>query len=301
LIALVAGFLLVAYLLAPGAIYRLTFSFYISSKRFQRTRTEEIVFSVLVTIIPFLLTWILLLHTPVGSYPTIHAAMGKREAYSAILSSLLSDTAHGSPTLISAYLRATAEQARFIGLLWFLCAIEGWQTGRVIRGYGDYPDGSFLRAFCDRFLLKNVSEWQILFTTLSLRSDDPRKVVEIDALSTLNVLYRGRLVNWFTDQDGKLEGVFLINAQRFRRDQIARDRTANIVKDSEEYWKPVPGSNLYLAASSLANYNIRYVEPTDLEFVEQELGEGIVITPLPPNSDVSASDDNQYRARSENK
>ncbi len=52
MIALVAGFLLVAYLLAPGAIYRLTFSFYISSKRFQRTRTEEIVFSVLVTVIP---------------------------------------------------------------------------------------------------------------------------------------------------------------------------------------------------------------------------------------------------------
>jgi hypothetical protein len=147
---------------------------------------------------------------------------------------------------------------------------------------GDYPDGSFLRGFCDRFLLKNVSEWQILFTTLSLPSDDPRTVVEIDALSTLNVLYRGRLVNWFTDQDGKLAGIFLINAQRFRRDQIARDRANNIFKENEKYWTPVPGSNLYLAAANLANYNIRYVEPSDIEFVEQELGTGVVITPLPP-------------------
>jgi hypothetical protein len=292
LIALVAGFLLVAYLLAPGAIYRLTFSFYISSKRFQRTRTEEIVFSVLVTIIPFLLTWILLLHTPLGSEPAIHGSIGKREAYSTILSSLISDTAHGSPNLISAYLRATAEQARFIGLLWFLCAIEGWLTGRVIRRYGDYPDGSFLRGFCDRFLLKNVSEWQVLFTTLSLRSDDPRTVVEIDALSTLNVLYRGRLVNWFTDQEGKLEGIFLINAQRFRRDQIARDRAANIVKKNEDYWAAVPGSNLYLVASSLTSYNVRYVEPSDIEFVEQELGERVVITPLPPDGEVLASENN---------
>jgi hypothetical protein len=282
LIALVAGFLLVAYLLAPGAIYRLTFSFYISSKRFQRTRTEEVVFSVLVTVIPFLLTWILLLHTPIGSYPSIHGSVDKREAYRSILSSLLSDTTHGSPALISAYLRAAAEQARFIGLLWLLCAIEGWQTGRIIRSYGDYPDGSFLRAFCDRFLLKNVSEWQILFTTLSLRSDDPRTVVEIDALSTLNVLYRGRLVNWFTDQDGKLAGIFLINAQRFRRDQIARDRTNNIFKKNDAYWAAVPGSNLYLVASSLTSYNVRYVEPSDIEFVEQELGTGVVITPLPP-------------------
>lgn len=281
MIALVAGFLLVAYLLAPGAIYRLTFSFYISSKRFQRTRTEEIVFSVLVTVIPFLLTWILLDHTPLGGYPVIHSSVGKREAYRSILSSLLSDTTRGSPTLITAYLRAAAEQSRFIAILWLLCAVEGWQMGRVIRSYGDYSDGSFLRTFCDRFLLKNVSEWQVLFTTLSLQSDDPRTVVEIDALSTLNVLYRGRLVNWFTDQDGKLEGIFLINAQRFRRDQIARDRASNIFKASEEYWTPVPGSNLYLAASTLANYNIRYVEPTDIEFVEQELGTGVVITPLP--------------------
>ena len=284
MIALVAGFLLVAYLLAPGAIYRLTFSFYISSKRFQRTRTEEVVFSVLVTVIPFLLTWILLLHTPLGGYPAIQSSIDKRDAYRSILSSLLSDTTHGSPALITAYLRVAAEQSRFVALLWLLCAIEGWLTGRVIRSYGDYPDGSFLRAFCDRFLLKNVSEWQILFTTLSLRSDDPRKAVEIDALSTLNVLYRGRLVNWFTDQDGKLEGVFLINAQRFRRDQIARDRASDIFKENEEYWTTVPGSNLYLAATNLANYNIRYVEPSDIEFVEQELGTGVVITPLPPES-----------------
>jgi hypothetical protein len=287
LIALVAGFLLVAYLLAPGAIYRLTFSFYISSKRFQRTRTEEVVFSVLVTIIPFLLTWILLTRTPLGAIPAIQSPISKHEAYRDILSSMLTDTSHGGPgsgVIIAAYLRAFAEQARFIAVLWIFCAIEGWQTGRVIRRYGDYPDGSFLRTLCDRFLLKNVSEWQVLFTTLSLPSSDPRTVVEIDALSTLNILYRGRLVNWFTDQDGKLEGIFLIGAQRFRRDQLARDRAANITKDASTYWAPVPGSNLYLVASTLASYNVRYAEPTDLEFVEQELGEGISITPLPPDN-----------------
>ncbi len=280
--ALVAGFLLVAYLLAPGAIYRLTFSSYISSKRFQRTRTEEVVFSVLVTLVPFLLTWILLLHTPLGRYPALHHATSKREAYRAVLTSLLSYIPQASPALISAWIRTAAEQGRFIAVLWLFCAIEGWQLGRVVRRYGDYPDGSFLRGFCDRFLLKNVSEWQVLFTTLSLPSGDPRTVVEIDALSSLNILYRGRLVNWFTDQDGKLEGIFLINAQRFQRDQLARDRAANIVKKNVDYWVPVPGSNLYLVSSSLVSYNVHYAEPTDLDFVEQELGPGVVITPLPP-------------------
>ena len=283
MIAIVAGFVLVAYLLAPGAIYRLTFSFYLSSKRFQRTRTEEVVFSVLVTVIPFLLAWILLLHTPLGSYPVLHSPPGKREAYRAVLSSLVSDTAKGTPALLAAYLRCAAEQARFIAVLWLLCALEGWLTGHVIRSYGDYADGSFLRKFCDRFLLKNVSEWQVLFTTLALRSDDPRTIVEIDALSSLNILYRGRLVNWFTDQAGQLEGIFLINAQRFQRDLLARDRAGNIHKPNEDYWVPVPGSNLYLVASSLTSYNVRYAEPSDLEFVEEELGERVVITRLPPD------------------
>ena len=63
MIALIAGFLLVGYLLAPGAIYRQIFSFYIPAKRFQRSRTEEIVFSVLATLLPFAISWLLLLHT----------------------------------------------------------------------------------------------------------------------------------------------------------------------------------------------------------------------------------------------
>ena len=282
MIAIVAGFVLVAYLLAPGAIYRLAFSFYISSKRFQRTRTEEVVFSVLVTVIPFFLAWIVLLHTPLGGYPVLHSPLSKSAAYREVLSSLLSDKTEGSLALLTAYLRCAAEQARFVLVLWLLCAAEGWLTGRVIRSYGDCPDGGFLRRFCDRFLLKNVSEWQVLFTTLALASNDPRSIVEIDALSSLNILYRGRLVNWFTDQAGQLEGIFLIHAQRFQREQLARDRAASVHKENEAYWVPVPGSNLYLVASSLVSYNVRYAEPTELEFVEEELGERVVITRLPP-------------------
>jgi hypothetical protein len=228
---------------------------------------------------------VLLLHTPLGGLPPIHSPLSKSEAYHDVLLSLLSDTSHGAPgtsTLVSAYLRAFSEQARFIAVLWLLCGIEGWHIGYIVRHYGDYTDGSFPRQLCDRFLLKNVSEWQVLFTTLSLPTRDPRTVVEIDALSTLNILYRGRLVNWFTDQDGKLEGIFLAGAQRFRRDQLARDRAAGIIRDSSTYWAPVPGSNLYLVAGTLASYNVRYAEPIDLEFVEQELGSGVSITPLPP-------------------
>ena len=76
-------------------------------------------------------------------------------------------------------------------------------------------------------------------------------------------------------KDMKLLREDMVRAETVMHDQIARDRANNIIKDNEEYWTAVPGSNLYLVASTLANYNIRYVEPSDIEFVEQELGSGV--------------------------
>ena len=75
MLALVAGFFLVCYLLAPGAIYRLAFSFFIPSKRFQRSRTEEIVFSVVAVMGPFLLAWAILCHTKVARDDALHHAI----------------------------------------------------------------------------------------------------------------------------------------------------------------------------------------------------------------------------------
>ena len=285
MIALVTGFFLVAYLLATGAIYRLAFGFYLPSKRFQRTRTEEVMFSVLVTLTPFVLAWALLLHTPLGRFPAFsgpQARSTKADAYRILTDALVADTPRNAADTTSAsYLRAFKEQARFILWLWALCFLEGALAARFVSGYGDYPDGSFKKALCENFLLKHVSEWQVLFTTLPLKSTDPRQVVEIDALSNAGVLYRGRLDNWFTDLDGKLAGIFLTNAERYQRDRANRDKAGNMAQPSESYWTAVPGSKLYLTASSLTNYNIRYVEPSVEDIAAQELGEGVIVIPLP--------------------
>ena len=289
MIALVAGFFLVAYLLAPGAIYRLAFSYYIPSKRFQRTRTEEITFSVLVTLIPFAMTWLLLLHTPLGHFPVFGDNITKAAAYKSVFGSILVDGNLDSSKLTGSYGRAVSEQARFVVCLWLLCFGEGFWAGTVVSKYGDYTKGTWKLFLCDKFLLKHVSEWQVVFTTLPLPSKDPKQVVEIDAMSTANVLYRGRLVNWFTDQDGKLAGIFLGCAERYQREDLARDRAATIIKRTESYWKPIPGSNLYLTAASLTNYNIRYVEPTSTEIVEEELGINVKITPMPDAEEIDTT------------
>lgn len=169
MIAILAGFLLVGYLLASGAIYRLLFFFGISSKRFQRTRTEEIVFSVLVTLLPFCLTCLLLFSTPLGRLPVL-SGMEKHEAYRTVLNSVLPATAGSDlphDIVARAYLRAFGEQARFLVCVWLLTAFEGWCASRILLRYGDFPEGSFQKRLCDKTLLRHVSEWELLLTTFA--------------------------------------------------------------------------------------------------------------------------------------
>lgn len=170
MIAIAAGFFLVAYLLAPGAIYRVVFSISIPSKRFQRTRTEEIVFSVMATAIPFAVTWLILCLTPLGRYPRVSSPVTKRQAYKQIFDSLAVDSAHLSVNPSVVYLRAFKEQYRFISVLWLFSGLEALGAVWLVRHYGDYTKGSFRKTLCEKFLLVHVSEWQLLFTTLTLPS-----------------------------------------------------------------------------------------------------------------------------------
>jgi hypothetical protein len=293
--ALVAGFLLIGYLLAPGVIYRLVFSLFIPSKRFQRNRTEEIVFSVLVTLLPFALAWLLLLHTPLAKIGALHVGGTKAGAYSLILKSLMpgpdSALAADKALLADAYLRGFLEQARFLVALWLLCGLEGWFCGWLVVHYGDYPEDSLRQRFCDRFLLSYVSEWEILFTSLALPGKEADVVIEVDALSNSGILYRGHLLDWFLDADGKLQGILIDEAYRFRKEDLARDREAGVEHPNESYWRAIPGAKLYLVATTLANYNIRYTHPqrtraslaSEMDAIRHGLGLNpeAVITPLP--------------------
>jgi hypothetical protein len=286
MLALVAGFFLVCYLLAPGAIYRLAFSFFIPSKRFQRNRTEEIIFSVFAVLFPFLITWGLLGHTRLGTYPLLHSMPSKTEAYRQVFQSLLS-SASVKTDIYDAYRRVLREQTRFLIWLWSLCFGEGLLNGAIVTWYGSFSDRSPLKWFCDQFLLKHVSEWQILFTTIALPSQERQKAVEVDVLCG-GTLYRGRLVNWFADQDGKLAGIFITEAARFRRDDWNRDRAADKPCKPEDYWRKIQGAKLYLAAAPIINYNIRYVDTLESSeaLISNALGMEITIKAAPPDNNL---------------
>jgi len=75
---------------------------------------------------------------------------------------------------------------------------------------------------------------------------------------------------------------------------LERDREHGKQKPRESYWRTIPGAKLYLVASTIANYNIRYVPPSQSDSTLAELrarfGNDAIITPLPPESDDESTD-----------
>src|SRR5262249_40557553 len=112
-----------------------------------------------------------------------------------------------------------------------------------------------------RVLLPTISEWHFILTTFSFAPRENR-TVQLDILSSDNILYRGDVGDHFLNKDGELSGILLRNAQRFQYDKLKRHRQEGIKKDAESYWKPVAGGgSFYIPASNISSLNARYVLP----------------------------------------
>jgi len=71
-------------------------------------------------------------------------------------------------------------------------------------------------------------------------------------------LYRGTIENHFVGKGGELRGLLLKNAKRFKYAELQADRIANKQRPSEEYWKEIPGSNMYVHYDKTVTLNLRY-------------------------------------------
>ncbi len=83
-----------------------------------------------------------------------------------------------------------------------------------------------------------------------------------DILTSDDNLYRGEVLDHFVDIDGKLSGIMLNHAQRFDRRTYLRDKDAGQAKPID-YWRPIPGDKLYVAANKITSINISYELPPE--------------------------------------
>jgi hypothetical protein len=273
MIGLLATYCIVAYLLVPSGLFRSVHSLFLPRIiKFQRTRVEEFTFAVLAAILPFFLA--LGMVWTVATWPFgVHgdSSSDRRDEYRAVIGAAISDkAAYLEGREVRSFWHSTSQvirrQGRFLTWYYFLVMLEAGLCAWLTRNYGLWSDtlpaGWRRRAYtwtAEKVLLPAISEWYVLLTPFSYPPEPPREVW-VDVLTTVDVLYKGHVLNFFLDKEGELSGIFLDYPRRFDRKGLLRDIEKGTAKaDNDYYWRTIPSNNLYIPNDKIVNLNVRYL------------------------------------------
>ena len=271
MIALLTTYFVLAYVLIPGVLFRGSAGFLVKLRLFQLTRTQEVTLGVLVAVLPLLMANFAVWHCPVArDWPLPYSFGGMDEykqdyrlAFGVIVSSdpekLLQPGHDPKTNYEQATGRIWRRQLRFLFWYFLFSSGEGLLFGYLSRMYGDWAGSNrFYDWLARRVLLPRISEWQLLLTDFTFPKH-PKRDVRADVLCA-DILYRGRVGDYFLDTGGKLSGLFLKDVERFRR----KDYEAACIESKgkevirEIFWRPIPGSNFYIPADKISNLNVRF-------------------------------------------
>jgi hypothetical protein len=274
MIGLLVSYCLVAYLLVPGVLFRSFLSLFLPRViKFQRTRTEEITFAVFASILPFVLAFVLVWTMASQPFSVDGDSLANRRAeYRGIVSVAISDKpfegGRPDPEFWHTLNPVLRRQGRFLCWYYALLSLEALFCAWLIRNYGLWSESlsGVLRGMylwtARKILLPNISEWHLLLTPFSY-PPEPTREVWVDMLTSLDILYRGHVLNFFLDKEGELSGVFLDYPRRFDRQGLLRDKEKGIENlNTDFYWRRIPSNNLYVPSDKIVNLNVRYMNET---------------------------------------
>ena len=267
MIALIASALLGLYVFIPYIAFHRLSSLFIRLKKFQRTKTEEIVAGITVAGLPFIVTSILFSVGLIGGccvpFPLADSHAQKVADYHIVFDAAYSDQyfAGHEQAAWDALSRVYRRQGDFLAWNYFFLLLETAGFIVLVRYYWYFKRNSFYRWFASHVLLPAVSEWHILLTDFNFPPHEKRRV-KGDVMSKDDILYRGDIAEYFLDASGELSGLLLKNPERFQYEKLKEERKQGTAKDIAEYWTVIPGGgNFYLPSSNIASINIRYALP----------------------------------------
>ena len=86
----------------------------------------------------------------------------------------------------------------------------------------------------------------------------PARSVAADLLTAEDHLYQGIIGDYFLDPDGELSGILLTVPRRFDRTGYLAAKEKNPSTTASQFWKEIPGYNLYLPRDKILSLNLRY-------------------------------------------
>jgi hypothetical protein len=285
MIGLLATFSVVAYLLVPSGLFRSFYSLFVPHIKFQRTRAEEFTFAVLASVLPFFLAVVLVWTAANWPCQIRQAASDSWEAYRIFTSAAINEKIPGEGQNL-AYWAATNQvirrQARFLICYYAFVLLEAWIFAWLTRNYGRWSGslpglrGKLYLWTATKILLPALNEWHVLLTPFSY-PPEPVREVWVDVLTSLDVLYKGHVLNFFLDKDGQLSGIFLEYPWRFDRHGLLREiAKGNAKPDTDSYWTKIPSNKLYVPNEKIVNLNVRYLTEDEATALQASwiLGEG---------------------------
>lgn len=261
MIALAASILVALYLLIPSSLFRLFFGLKVPLRNFERTRSEEILQGLLSTVLPIIVALAI-----VSSIPAIHRT-ARIPDYKLVFGALYSEEIFRNcgDAFWAALKSISIQDGIFLVLYYSLIAAEGWGMGKLSISYprfDSFPQekrrARIYKWLAKHVLLPSISEWHLLLTPFFFL--DKKTAVRAEILSSDGILYRGNIVEHSSDKNGRLVGIILSGSARFRRDDYLEDRKKGDV-DRTAYWRPIPGTKLYMMADKILNLNLTYEGP----------------------------------------
>jgi hypothetical protein len=249
-LALIISYALVAYLFVPTTFFRLRPGSIL--KKFQRTRVEELTFAVEVSIIPWLVTLILAWTATRVGWITFASWANYREVFSAAYSEDLFRSTQ--PAFWDSLHTLYWDQIYLLVPAYAIAYLEGWGFEYLIKNYWWWRENEML----SRRLLGNVSEWYMLLSTIQFAPDEGERHVAVDLLTIEDHLYQGNVGNYFLNPNGELSGLLVTDPRRFDRQAYLEAKKENQQITAEEFWRNVPGANMYVPADKVVNINVRY-------------------------------------------
>jgi hypothetical protein len=265
MIALIASAGLVFYLLVPGILFKGLFSLFIPLDKFHRTRSEELTFGAFASLLPLALTFLAVLSAGwFGNHPFFFpdSPSLRTSDYQTAFSSVYSEPffSQHQQEFWGAASRIAYRQARILVWLYFFTASEALLFGWLGKNFGRFHKFKPYEFAANKFLLPNISPWYFLLTPFMWPPKPERKVMA-DLLTSDDHLYRGQVVGHEVDTEGNLRGVLISGSLRFDRHTYLKDKDSDASVSPDDYWKKIPGKNLFIFADKLATLNLSYQPP----------------------------------------
>jgi len=319
MIALLTTYLVLAYVLIPGVLFRTFAGFFVRLRLFQLTKTQEATIGCLVAFLPLLLANWTVWKCPFAKQHPFTYAYGtvgdyKRDYELGFGLVVAEDPARlldpdREPKTV--YERAVStiwrRQLRFLSWYYAFIILEAVLFGSLANQYGNWWGRNLIYDWLARkILLPKISEWQLLLTDFAFPKT-PKREVQADVLCD-GILYRGTVGDYFLDTAGSLSGMLLKNTERFRRKdyEFACDRAGGGTVDHDEFWRKIPGSNFYIPAEKISNLNVRFPQlDEDFQaFINQLLSEidapsGTTATFDAPDASVTQTTDSANGVKSD--